>query len=126
MQQEPILKVEDLAVRFKTYRGIIRAVRNVDFEVAKGEALGIVGESGCGKSVTAHAVMRLLPEENSYIEHGTITMEGKNLLDMDEKEMHSIIKGNIETFQMRSTLLLQIVQILEHQYIEPYIQNHLQ
>ncbi len=93
MQQEPILKVEDLAVRFKTYRGIIRAVRNVDFEVAKGEALGIVGESGCGKSVTAHAVMRLLPEENSYIEHGTITMEGKNLLDMDEKEMQSV-RGN--------------------------------
>ena len=68
MQQEPVLQVEDLAVRFKTYRGTIHAVRKVGFTVGEGEAVGIVGESGCGKSVTAHAIMRLLQEENAYIE----------------------------------------------------------
>lgn len=93
MQQEPVLQVEDLAVRFKTYRGTIHAVRKVGFTVGEGEAVGIVGESGCGKSVTAHAIMRLLPEENAYIEQGTIHMDGKNLLELPEKEMRAV-RGN--------------------------------
>ena len=92
---EPLLTVEDLAVRFRTYRGTVHAVRNVGFTVGKGKALGIVGESGCGKSVTAHAIMRLLPEENSYIEHGKITMEGKDLLGMSDKEMRAVRGGDI-------------------------------
>ena len=92
---EPLLTVEDLAVRFRTYRGTVHAVRNVGFTVGKGEALGIVGESGCGKSVTAHAIMRLLPKENSYIEHGKITMEGKDLLGMSDKEMRAVRGGDI-------------------------------
>ena len=93
MQQEPVLKVEDLAICFKTYRGTIQAVRRVDFEIGTGEVLGIVGESGCGKSVTAHAIMRLLPKENSYISHGKITMNGTDLLSLSEQNMQSI-RGN--------------------------------
>ncbi len=101
---EPLLTVEDLAVRFRTYRGTVHAVRNVGFTVGKGEALGIVGESGCGKSVTAHAIMRLLPEENSYIEHGKITMEGKDLLGMSD--MTSLNPVLTIGKQLTETLLL--------------------
>ena len=63
-----LLNVKDLAVGFHTYRGDIHAVRGVSFSVNEGEIIGIVGESGCGKSVTSHAIMGLLPEENSFIE----------------------------------------------------------
>ena len=63
-----ILQVKDLAVAFQTYRGKVKAVRNVSFDLKRGQALGIVGESGCGKSVTAHAIMGLLPKKNSIIE----------------------------------------------------------
>ena len=68
-----ILSVKDLSVGFHTYRGDIKAVRGVTFGVDEGEIVGIVGESGCGKSVTAHAVMGLLPKENSFISGGSIS-----------------------------------------------------
>ena len=57
-----MLQIKDLAVSFRTRRGEVQAVRGISFELARGETLGIVGESGCGKSVTAHSIMRLLPQ----------------------------------------------------------------
>jgi len=87
---EPILKVKDLRVSFHTRDGEFEAVRGINFEVRKGETLGIVGESGSGKSVTARSIMRLLPSPPSYLKAGEITFLGENLAFKTEKEMEAI------------------------------------
>lgn len=81
-----MLEIQNLAVSFSTYRGKVKAVRDVSFSLDKGEALGIVGESGCGKSVTAHAIMGLLPAENSTIEHGKIIFDGTDITHFSDKQ----------------------------------------
>lgn len=88
-----LLQVKNLAVSFSTYRGKVKAVRDVSFSVDEGKTIGIVGESGCGKSVTSHAIMGLLPRENSKIEHGKIIFNDKNITDLSEKEMNRL-RGN--------------------------------
>lgn len=88
-----LLQVKNLAVSFSTYRGKVKAVRDVNFSVDEGKTIGIVGESGCGKSVTSHAIMGLLPRENSKIEHGQITFNDRNITDLSEKEMNRL-RGN--------------------------------
>ncbi|MEG0805029.1 MAG: ABC transporter ATP-binding protein [Lachnospiraceae bacterium] len=91
MSKEVILSVENLEVSFNTYAGVSKAVRGVNFEVRKGETLAIVGESGCGKTVTAKAIMGLLPKPQSKVgKNGRILFEGTNLLDLNEKEMSKI------------------------------------
>lgn len=88
-----ILQIQDLAISFQTYRGTVNAVRKVSFSVSKGETLGIVGESGCGKSVTAHAIMGLLPKENSKITQGQIFWHNQNLTMFSEQEWAKL-RGN--------------------------------
>ncbi|NSL51464.1 ABC transporter ATP-binding protein [Calidifontibacillus erzurumensis] len=83
----PILKVKDLHVSFHTYAGEVKALRGVNFELNEGETLAIVGESGSGKSVTTRSIMRILPPAKARITHGEILFEGKNLLELREKEM---------------------------------------
>ena len=90
---EPLLSVRDLKTHFFTVDGVTRAVDGVSLEVAAGETLGIVGESGCGKSVTALSVMRLLPPRLARIVGGEIRFEGKDLLAYDERAMRQI-RGN--------------------------------
>ncbi len=85
-----VLKVTDLEVGFKTYAGNVQAVRGVNFELKKGEILAIVGESGCGKSVTAQTIMRLNPTPPAYIGNGSITFEDKDILSLSEREMRAI------------------------------------
>lgn len=84
---EKILEVNDLHVTFSTYGGTVKAVRGVNFHLNKGETLAIVGESGCGKSVTSNAIMRLIPDPPGKISNGTITFNGKDLTNLPEKEM---------------------------------------
>lgn len=88
-----ILQIQDLAISFQTYRGTVNAVRKVSFSVSKGETLGIVGESGCGKSVTAHAIMGLLPKENSKLTQGKIFWYNQDLTTFSEKEWAQL-RGN--------------------------------
>ena len=88
-----LLEVENLHVQFKTYAGNVEAVRGVDFTVETGEVLAIVGESGCGKSVTAQSIMRLIPEPPGRITAGRITFNGQQILQLSEKQMRSI-RGN--------------------------------
>ncbi|MDF2877105.1 MAG: peptide transporter ATP-binding protein [Clostridia bacterium] len=88
-----LLELQDLHVSFRTYAGEVQAVRGVTFDVEQGECLGIVGESGCGKSVTAHSIMQLLKAPPAEYKKGSILFEGKNLLNKTEKEMQSI-RGN--------------------------------
>ncbi len=90
--EDKILEINNLHVSFKTYAGIVKAVRGVDFHLNKGETLAIVGESGCGKTVTAKAIMDLLPVENTIIsgENAFVKFRGKNLLQFKESEMEEI------------------------------------
>jgi peptide/nickel transport system ATP-binding protein len=82
-----ILEVRDLHTQFNTLDGVVRAVDGVSFELARGETLGIVGESGCGKSVTALSVLRLIPPETGRIASGSIKFEGEELTQLSEEAM---------------------------------------
>jgi peptide/nickel transport system ATP-binding protein/oligopeptide transport system ATP-binding protein len=87
---EELLKIEGLNTYFFTHEGTVKAVNNINLILKKGETLGLVGESGCGKSVTAYSIMRLIPSPPGKIVDGKIIFEGKNLLELDEKEMRKI------------------------------------
>ncbi len=88
-----LLEVSGLCTEFKTAAGTIRAVDGISLSVRKGETLGIVGESGCGKSITSLSIMQLLPKRISRIASGQIRFEGKDMLEMAAKEVRSI-RGN--------------------------------
>ena len=87
---EKILEVVNLGTRFKTERGVLKAIDGVSFDVYRGEMLGIVGESGCGKSVTSQSILRLYDEKRLAVYSGEVRFEGKNLFDLSEKEMQDI------------------------------------
>lgn len=88
-----MLNVEDLKTYFFTDKGSVPAVDGISFKVGAGKVLGIVGESGCGKSITALSILRLIPSPPGKIVAGSILFNGKKLLDLSVKEMHSI-RGN--------------------------------
>lgn len=90
---DPILQVQDLKINFKTYSGIVQAVRGVNFELQAGETLAIVGESGSGKSVTSNALMKLIPQPPGIYESGEIIFNGRDLIPLSDKQM-SKIRGN--------------------------------
>jgi len=90
---KPILKINNLKTYFKTDEGIAHAVDGLNLELKPGETLGIVGESGCGKSVTSLSIMRLIPEPPGFFEDGEILYKDKDLLSLSEKDMRSI-RGN--------------------------------
>lgn len=89
-EREKILELKNVVYSFHTYGGEVKAVRDVSFEVRRGEILGIVGESGCGKSVTAQCIMRLNPEPPGFFEGGEILFNGKDVLQMTKKELREI------------------------------------
>ena len=93
MTETPILQVEGLRTLFFTRQGLVRAVSDVSFEVARGEVLAIVGESGCGKSITALSLMRLVPTPPGRIDAGSVKLEGRDLLAISEEEMRQV-RGN--------------------------------
>ena len=86
---EPLLAVEDLQVTFTTDRGTIHAVNGITFEIAAGETLGIVGESGCGKSVTSLALLGILPRAGG-VTGGTARFEGRDLLQLSDRELRDV------------------------------------
>ncbi len=91
--EERLLSVEDLTTVLQTDSGSIKAVDRVSFSIGKGEILGLVGESGCGKTMTALSIMRLLPPNTGRIVSGSIVFEGRDLVKLEEKEMRRI-RGN--------------------------------
>ena len=91
--KEPLLQIKNLKTYFYTDDGVAKAVDNVSFSLDKGETLGLVGESGCGKSVSALSIMRLIPDPPGKIADGEIFFKGKDILKVTEKEMQSI-RGN--------------------------------
>ncbi len=93
-QIQPLLRVENLKTHFHTRDGVVRAVDGVSFDVMPGETLAVVGESGCGKSVTAMSILRLLPMPPARIAEGRIEFDGRNLLDLTEPAMRKV-RGNV-------------------------------
>jgi oligopeptide transport system ATP-binding protein len=87
--REPLLAVEDLQVRFSTRRGTVHAVNGITFDIAPGETLGIVGESGCGKSVTSLAILGLLAR-NGRVESGRALFEGRDLIRQSDRALRRI------------------------------------
>ena len=110
--QNTLLEIRNLHTYFKTDEGIAKAVNGVDLKVPKGETLGLVGESGCGKSVTALSIMRLVPDPPGKIVGGEIIFEGRNLLQLSESEMRRV-RGNTVSmiFQEPMTALNPVYRI---------------
>ena len=116
----PLLEVEDLHVRFETSRGIVRAVEGISYSVNRGEVVAIVGESGCGKSVSALTIMRLLAK-SGRVTGGRILLEGRNLLDLSDEEMRAVRGHEISMiFQEPMTSLNPVMQI-GAQIMEPLL-----
>ena len=92
-KEDVILEVKDLQTYFKTDAGILKAVDGVSFEVHRGETIGLVGESGCGKSVTNLSIMRLVPSPPGKIVGGEVLYEGEDILKLSEKDLRNI-RGN--------------------------------
>ncbi len=88
--KEKFLQVQDLEVIYKTDLETVYAVNNISFDLDKGETLGLVGETGAGKTTTALSILRLLPERMAQITNGSIELEGRNVLELSEKEMQKI------------------------------------
>jgi peptide/nickel transport system ATP-binding protein len=104
--------VRDLKTWFRTDRGLFRAVDGVSFDVGRGETVGLVGESGCGKSVSALSIMRLVPDPPGKIVGGSVVLEGRDLLALSEEEMRGI-RGNRMSmiFQEPMTSLNPVMRI---------------
>ena len=92
-QTEPVLEVDDLRTYFDTRDGVVKAVDGLSFSVKPGEILGVVGESGCGKSITSLSVMQLLPRPPARFASGKILFKGRDLLKTSDDEMRKI-RGN--------------------------------
>ena len=112
LADDMVLDVKNLQTVFFTNSGLFRAVDDVSFSVRRGETLAIVGESGCGKSVTALSIMRLVPDPPGRIVGGSVTLEGTELLELDEAEMRAIRGNRISMiFQEPMTSLNPVMRI---------------
>jgi len=110
--EAPVLDVKGLQTVFFTNSGLFKAVDDVSFSVRRGETLAIVGESGCGKSVTALSIMRLVPNPPGKIVGGAVMLEGTDLLGLDESEMRAIRGDRISMiFQEPMTSLNPVMRI---------------
>src|SRR5215510_4244619 len=107
----PLLEVKNLKTYFYTEDGVVRAVDGVNFEVYPGEVLGIVGESGCGKSVTSLSIMRLVSKPGK-VDAGEILLDGENLLNLSEEEMTKVRGNRISMiFQQPQTALNPVFKV---------------
>ena len=95
MEKERLLEVKNLIISFHTYIGEVAAIRDIDFYLKKGEVLAIVGESGCGKSVSTQAILGLTPIPPGHIKSGKILFKNKDLLKLNEKEISEICGSQI-------------------------------
>jgi oligopeptide transport system ATP-binding protein len=116
--EEPLLMVRDLVVRFRTHDALVYAVNGVTFDVAEGETVGLVGESGCGKSVTNLAIMRLLAKPAGRIEGGTVMFDGQDLVKMPENEVREIRGRDVAMIFQDPMTSLNPVLTIEEQLTE--------
>ena len=116
---EPLLSIENLHVHFVTSRGVVRAVEGVSYQVNKGEIVAVVGESGCGKSVTALAVMRLLSQPAGRVVGGRVMFEGRDLLTLSDEEMRATRGRHISMIFQEPMTSLNPVLSIGLQIMEP-------
>ncbi len=114
---EPLLEVADLSIGYKTKRGVMRAVEGVSFSLAKGRSLGLVGESGCGKTTIGMAVMKLLPP-NARVSGGRILFDREDLLLKDEDEMRRVRWNRIAMIFQAAMNALNPVKRVQDQIVE--------
>jgi peptide/nickel transport system ATP-binding protein len=119
--QPPLLEIDDLHVHFVTSHGTVRAVEGLSYSVHPGEMVAIVGESGSGKSVSALAVMRLLPAANSRVPAGSVRFGGKELLSLSEEEMRRIRGREIAMIFQEPMTSLNPVLTIGLQIVEPLL-----
>ncbi|MGO8702462.1 MAG: ABC transporter ATP-binding protein [Candidatus Brocadiia bacterium] len=117
MNEPMLLQVKDLHTNFRTLDGVARAVDGISFEIAEGETLGLVGESGCGKSVTALSILRLV-DRPGRIESGEVLLRGRNLLGLSKREMCRVRGGQISMVFQEPMTSLNPVFTVGNQIIE--------
>jgi peptide/nickel transport system ATP-binding protein/oligopeptide transport system ATP-binding protein len=118
LSKEALVEVKNLQTYFYTEEGVVKAVDGVDYEIYPGETLGIVGESGCGKSVTSLSIMRLVESPPGKIEGGVINFQGKDLTKLSEKEMRKIRGNDISMIFQEPMTSLNPVYTVGDQIIE--------
>ena len=116
--EAPILKVTDLRTYFHTLDGVVKAVDGVDFEIPRGGRLALVGESGCGKSVTSLSIMRLIDTPPGEIASGEILFDGRDILQLSAAEMHKVRGGEIAMIFQEPMTSLNPVLTIEDQLTE--------
>ena len=122
-----LLEVKDLQTHFHTREGVVRAVDGVSFSIEKGKTLGIVGESGCGKSVTALSIMGLIPQPPAKIAGGSVLFEGRDLVGLSERELEDvrgreiamIFQDPMTSLNPTLTIGLQITETIRRHYGVP-------
>lgn len=119
---KPLLCLENVRLSFHTYAGEVKALDGITLEVLRGEVLGLVGESGCGKSVTALTIVRVLPE-NATVTSGRILLSDKNLLETNPEEMRQIRANNIAMVFQDPTTFLNPVLTIGDQLEEVFLLN---
>ena len=117
-ETSPLLEIENLSTFFHTEDNIVKSVRNVDLAIHKGETLALVGESGCGKSVTALSVMRLIPTPPGRFESGRILFKGQDLLQASEAEIQNIRGNEISMIFQEPMTSLNPIFTIGNQIIE--------
>jgi len=118
-----VLEVNDLVTRFYTPEGVVHAVNGVSFHLEEGETLGIVGESGCGKSVSVLSILRLIPEPPGRVERGEAFFMGKNLLTIPKSELRLIRGSQIAMIFQDPMTSLNPVMTIGKQVMEPIIEH---
>ena len=119
-----MLDIQNLSVNFYTQRGVVKAVRDLSFTIKKGATLALVGESGCGKSVTAHSINQLIPVPPGKIETGRILFKGDDLLKKSEKEMQQIRGELISMIFQEPMTSLNPVFTVGRQIADVFLTHH--
>src|SRR5262245_36382516 len=118
---QPLLEVRDLNVAFDTERGQIRPVRDVNFSIYPGQTVALVGESGCGKSVTALSILKLIPQPPGRFLGGKVLLEGRDLLALDERDMRTVRGKDIAMIFQEPMTSLNPVYTIGDQIVEAII-----
>lgn len=114
MENDTLLKISNLIVHYETHTEVVEAVNNVSLDIRRGETLGLVGETGAGKTTIAMTIMRLLPKRTGHIIQGDIEFEGKKLFDLPMKEMHKIRGHDISMiFQDPMSALNPVLTVID-------------
>lgn len=120
---DTLLEIKDLCVEFGSLKSPVRVLDHVNLHLAPGEILGIVGESGCGKSMTSLAMLRLIPSPPGRITKGSITLEGKNLLELSETQMQDVRGNDIAMIFQEPMTALNPVFTIGQQIIETIVRH---